>query len=153
MQIEIRLALRLHKVNDGSHIACRKSRAGEVGSSGIAAIGLESPGREVLLSHHRGLTDDPLQRRHLRALRQRAFPVISDCHFRDERNRCRVSAPTGKFISSWSFASRVYQHPPPGPGTATWRVPAQSGRRVRKGRRGVGGGCGDALVVEDEAEN
>lgn len=50
---------------------------------------------------------------------------------------------------------RVPGVPTPAPWscTATRRVPAQSGRRVRKGRRGVGGGCGDALVVEDEAEN
>lgn len=80
MQIEIRPTLRLHKVNDGSHAAGRESHAGEVGASDIGAIRLESPGREVLLRHCRGLTDDTLQRRRLRALRQRALPEIAYCH-------------------------------------------------------------------------
>jgi hypothetical protein len=46
VQLKIRPALRLHQVNDGSHLAGIESDEGEVGAAQIVAVWLETPGRE-----------------------------------------------------------------------------------------------------------
>src|ERR1035438_3216758 len=78
VQIEVGPTERLYQVNDGAPVAGGESHAGKIGASDIFAIRADPPGRKMLLNHHRGLTDNSLQRRCAGALGHDALPVVSN---------------------------------------------------------------------------